>query len=116
VLNPAAKIWNWLLYLTVGYGYRTWQAGVWLLALMLVGSGVFASAYPAHMIAARPHPMPFSAPIYALDVLLPIINLGQQDSWQPTGGALGVYWALIILGWAFTSALVAGLTGIVKQD
>jgi len=27
-----------------------------------------------------------------------------------------MYWALIILGWALTSALVAGLTGLVKQD
>ena len=60
--------------------------------------------------------MQFNAPIYTLDVLLPIISLGQQDSWQPTGISLGVYWALIILGWALTSALVAGLTGIVKRD
>ena len=116
VLNPPAKIWNWLLYLTVGYGYRTWQAGLWLLALTLAGTAVFANAYPSHMIPTSHHPMPFNAPIYALDVLLPIINLGQQDSWQPTETALGIYWALIILGWALTSALVAGLTGIVKQD
>lgn len=116
VLNPPAKIWNWLLYLTIGYGYRTWLAGLWLLGLMLAGAAVFAHAYPADMIATSRHPMPFNAPIYALDVLLPIINLGQQDSWQPTGIALWVYWALIILGWALTSALVAGLTGIVKQD
>jgi hypothetical protein len=116
VLNPPGKIWNWLLYLTIGYGYRTWLAGLWLLGLMLAGAAVFAHAYPAEMIATSRHPMPFNAPIYTLDVLLPIINLGQQDSWQPTGIALWVYWALIILGWALTSALVAGLTGIVKQD
>ena len=116
VLNPPAKIWNWLLDLTIGYGYRTWQAGLWLLGLMLAGAVVFAHAYPAGMIATSRHPMPFNASVYTLDVLLPIINLGQQDSWQPTGIALGVYWALIILGWALTSALVAGLTGIVKQD
>lgn len=116
VLNPPAKIWNWLLYLTIGYGYRTWQAGLWLLGLTLAGAAVFAHAYPAGMIATSRHPMPFNAPIYALDVLLPIINLGQQDSWQPAGIVLGVYWALIILGWALTSALVAGLTGIIKQD
>ena len=68
------------------------------------------------MIAISRYPMPFNATIYALDLLLPIINLGQQDSWQPTGPALGMYWALIILGWVLTSALVAGLTGIVKKD
>jgi hypothetical protein len=116
MLNPPAKIWNWLLYLSIGYGYRTWHAGLWLLGLMLAGAAVFAHAYPTDMIATSRHPMPFNAPIYTLDVLLPIINLGQEDSWQPTGIALGVYWALIILGWALSSALVAGLAGIVKQD
>ena len=102
VLNPPGKIWNWLLYLSIGYGSRTWLAGLWLLGLMLAGAAVFAHAYPADMIATSRHPMPFNAPIYTLDVLLPIINLGLQDSWQPTGIALWVYWALIILGWALT--------------
>ena len=71
VLNPPAKIWNWLLDLTIGYGYRTWQAGLWLLGLMLAGAVVFAHAYPAGMIATSRHPMPFNAPVYTLDVLLP---------------------------------------------
>jgi hypothetical protein len=116
VLNPVAKIWNWLLYLTVGYGYRTWQTGLWLLFFGLAGTAVFAGAYPAHMIATSRHPMPFNAPVYALDVLLPIISLGQQDSWQPDGGALYIYWTLIIVGWVLTSALIVGLTGIIKRD
>jgi hypothetical protein len=25
--NPAGKLWNWLLYLSVGYGYHIWLAG-----------------------------------------------------------------------------------------
>jgi len=114
-LNPAAKAWNWLLYLSVGYGYRTWLAGLWLLALELAGTVIFARAYPANMVAATPHPMPFNAPVYALDVLLPIISLGQQDSWQPLGGALYAYWTLTILGWALASAFIAGLAGIIKR-
>jgi hypothetical protein len=69
VLSPAGKTWNWILYLTIGYGYRTWQAGLWLLALMLIGTTVFAGAYPAQMVAVRQSPMTFSAPIYALDTL-----------------------------------------------
>lgn len=115
-LNPAAKAWNWLLYLSVGYGYRTWLAGLWLLALELAGAVIFARAYPTNITAATPHPMPFNAPVYALDVLLPIISLGQQDSWQPQGSALYAYWALTILGWALASAFIAGLAGIIKRD
>jgi len=79
-------------------------------------AAVLYGAYPAHMTTIRQHPMTFNAPIYALDVLLPIVDLGQQDSWQPTGIALYVYWALIILGWVLTSAFVAGITGIFKRD
>jgi hypothetical protein len=60
--------------------------------------------------------MTFNAPVYALDVLLPIIDLGQQDSWQPTGIALYAYWTFIIVGWVLTSAFVAGITGIFKRD
>jgi hypothetical protein len=115
-LNPVSKVWNWLLYLTIGYGYRTWQAGLWLLAFTLMGTAAFYGAYPAHITAIRPHPMTFNAPVYALDVLLPIIDLGQQDSWQPTGIALYAYWTFIIVGWVLTSAFVAGITGIFKRD
>jgi hypothetical protein len=115
-LNPAGKMWNWLLYLTIGYGYRTWQAGLWLLSFMLIGTALFSRAYPTHMIAIRHNPMRFNAPVYSIDVLLPIVNLGQQDSWQPTAITVYAYWALIILGWILTSAFVAGITGIFKRD
>lgn len=115
-INPAARVWSILLNLTIGYGYRTWLAGVWLLGLAIAGTIVFRHAYPAHMVAISSTPMPFNPIIYAVDVLLPIVDLGQQTSWQPRGPALDFYWALIALGWILTSALVAGLTGIFKQD
>jgi hypothetical protein len=79
-------------------------------------AAVFYGAYPAHMTAIRQHPMTFNAPINTLDVLLPIVDLGQQDSWQPAGIALYVYWALIIPGWVPTSAFAAGITGIFRRD
>ena len=69
---------NWLAYLTVGYGYRTGLAGVWLAILAGFGSQVFNYAHqmglltPARDKAQQP---PFHAVEYALDVLLPIISL-----------------------------------------
>jgi len=115
-LNSAGKLWNWLLYLTVGYGYRTWQAGLWLLALLILGTRVFGDAYPAHMVATKQPAPAFNAVAYTVDVLLPIINLGQQDAWQPTGAALRWSWVLIGAGWVLTTAAAAGLTGILKRD
>jgi hypothetical protein len=115
-LNPLGKLWNWLLYLTVGYGYRTWLAALWLLTLFLLGTRVFDHAYPAQMIPAKQPAPTFSPVAYTLDRLLPIVNLGQRDAWIPQGAALRWSWVLTGAGWVLTTAVVAGLTGILKRD
>ena len=115
-LNPAGKLLNWLLYVTVGYGYRTWLAGVWLAGLIVVGTWVFSHAYPADITPASTHPGAFDPLAYTLNVLVPIVNLGRQNAWQPQGSALYWSWALTGAGWVLTTAVVAGLTGILKRD
>ncbi|MGW1273423.1 hypothetical protein [Streptomyces sp. NPDC002491] len=115
-LNPAGRLLNWLLYLTVGYGYRTWLAALWLLALVALGTAVFGHAYPAHMTAASKVAPAFHPVAYSLDVLIPIIDLGQQKAWLPTGSALYWSWLLSGAGWVLTTAVAAGLSGILKRD
>ena len=113
VFNPL----SWLWYVTVGYGYRTWLAGVWLAVLVALGTWVFSRAYPTHMIAIRSRPPAFHAVAYTLDLILPVISLGQKSAWQPEGSALLYWsWALTGAGWVLTTAVVAGLTGILKRD
>jgi hypothetical protein len=108
---------NWLWYATVGYGYRTWLAGIWLAALTGLGAWVFSDAYPAHMVATSTHPPAFHAAAYALDLVLPVISLGQKSAWQPQGSAYQYWsWAFTGAGWVLTTAVVAGLTGILKRD
>ena len=73
-LHLPGRLWGLLLDGVVGYGYRTWQAGLWLLALVAVGAIVFASAYPEQMALAKnagAPPPTFQPWIYSLDVLLP---------------------------------------------
>lgn len=112
-LNPL----NWLWYATVGYGYRTWLAGVWLVGLTALGTWVFSGAYPAHMAALSARPPAFHAAAYVLDLLLPVIGLGQKSAWQPQGSAYLYWsWALNGAGWVLTTAVVAGLTGILKRN
>jgi len=53
-LGLPSRLWNLLLDILVGYGYRTWLAGIWLLAWWAVGTLVFAVAYPDHLMPARP--------------------------------------------------------------
>ena len=59
---------------------------------------------------------------YAIDVVVPIVNLGQAEHWRPDGHAawgsayLGVEWVATGFGWAFTTLAVAGYTGLVRKD
>ena len=91
------KLANWLLYLTVGYGYRTWLAGVWLAGLLALGTWIFGSAYPAHMSPAGAHPAAFHPLAYTLSVLLPFGNSRSKIPGSPQGWAM--YWS-----WVFTAA------------
>ncbi|QKW33807.1 hypothetical protein HUT06_06980 [Actinomadura sp. NAK00032] len=113
VLRAPGKLANWLLYLTVGYGYRTWLAALWLAALLVLGTQVFD---PDQMTKAATTAPSFSALGYTLDVLLPIGDLGQQKAWQPGGAAQYWSWAFTAAGWILGTAVVAGLTGVLKRD
>jgi hypothetical protein len=106
---------SWLWFLTVGYGYRPWLAGAWIIALTWFGTKVFSHAYPAHMIATSQHPPTFHAAAYALDLLLPVVGLGEKSAWQPQGTYQYWSWAFTGAGWALTTAVVAGLSGILKR-
>jgi hypothetical protein len=114
VLNPAGKLTNWLLCLTVGYGYRTWLAAIWLAGLLGCGTWIFDRAHPAHMVRTDTHGPAFHAVAYTLDVLVPIVDLGQQEAWQPQGAAMYWSWAFMAAGWVLTTAVAAGLTGLAK--
>jgi hypothetical protein len=70
----------------------------------------------SHMIATAVHPPAFNPLAYTADVILPIVDLGQKSAWQPQGSALYWSWALTVAGWVLTTAVVAGLTGILKHD
>jgi hypothetical protein len=115
-LSWPGRAWNWLLYVTVGYGYRNWLAGAWLGALLIVGSAVFASSYPAHMHRASPVVPAFQPAIYTLDVLVPVVNFGQRQAWIPQGPALALSWLLTAAGWILTTAIAAGLANALKRD
>ena len=118
-LNWPGKIGNSLLRCTVGYGYRTWFAGIWLLALTGVGWVMFGLTYPNHFLPsgnpANPRPT-FHSAMYTLDLLLPVVNLRQQEFWIPQGWLSWCVVAFILMGWALTSAVVAALTGILRRD
>ncbi|GAA0662426.1 oxidoreductase [Kitasatospora atroaurantiaca] len=107
-LHPVAQIWGRVLDVTVGYGYRPWQVGLWLLGLALVGTTVFGLQDPR---ATQPEQsQPFDPLVYTLDLLIPIGGFGMRAAWYWTGATQYLTYALIAAGWLLTTAVVAGVT------
>jgi hypothetical protein len=106
------RLTGYLLDGLVGYGYRTWLAGIWLTAFWLLGALVFTLQPP---VARSPGPPSANPALYALDLILPIINLGQEDTWRPTGATQYVATLLILAGWVLTTAVIPGLTRLLNR-
>ncbi len=117
-LTPWGKAVNWFLGATVAHGYRSSQAGLWLLALLAVGASLFGLVFDASVKDGHADMTPareakqvpgFNAFIYTLDVLLPVIDLGQATAWNAHGAAQWIAVALALSGWLLTAALLAGI-------
>ncbi|MDW4911321.1 oxidoreductase [Streptomyces sp. ADMS] len=115
-LRPAGRAWGHLLDGTVGYGYRPWLAGLWILALTILGTTTFSTASSPKPIQPGQGP-PFNAFVYTLDLLIPIGGLGQRSAWYWTGsGAQSLAYVLIASGWVLTTAVVAGVTRSLNKN
>jgi hypothetical protein len=109
----SGRLAGYLLDGLVGYGYRNWLANVWLSTFWLLGALVFTLEPPA---PRSPAAASGSNPgLYALDLILPIINLGQEDNWRPTGATQYAAALLILAGWVLTTAVIAGLTRLLNR-
>jgi hypothetical protein len=65
----------------------------------------------------------FHSAAYAVDLVVPILNLGQTEAWAPSKdrGPFGWWlwwgrWVLIAAGWFVTTLGVAALTGIIRRE
>lgn len=161
VYGSAARWFHSLFGGLVDYGYRPVKlvlmvGFVWLVctAAFYVGAnnGYFAPRNPALYLnrrlsacartaSGRPHwrhcaAIPaeypqFFPPIYALNVMLPVGNLGQEESWGPVmpkrTGPIGIplgwgfviqvlVWIETIFGWLASLILVAVASGLAKKD
>jgi hypothetical protein len=137
-LTPWRLALNWLLDKTIRYGYQTLRAVVALACVFAVAIVVFSiAAQHANVIVPltqtasghRPPPVtrctsnyPCFYPVgYAIDTVIPIINVHQATYWGPDGhtslGHLLVIftWLCTALGWALATLAVAGYTGLVRN-
>ncbi|HEY9437138.1 MAG TPA: oxidoreductase [Streptomyces sp.] len=112
-LPLAAKLWGYLQDWTVAYGYRPGRAAVWMAVLWAAGTVAFAHYSPAP-IKGSEHPE-WNAPLYALDLLVPVINLGQDGYWRMEGGWQWAAAALVLLGWILATTVAAGASRTLRR-
>ncbi|GAA3379087.1 oxidoreductase [Streptomyces sannanensis] len=114
-LRPLGRAWGRILDVTVGYGYRPWQAGMWLLGLVVLGAVAFDQGTPSP-VQSDQKTAPFNAFVYTLDLLIPIGGFGQRTAWYWTGPLQWLGYSLIAAGWILTTAVVAGVTRALNRN
>ncbi|MDQ7906353.1 hypothetical protein RB614_17710 [Phytohabitans sp. ZYX-F-186] len=107
-----ARAWGLLQDVTVGYGYRPLRAASWLLALLVAGAVLHTQFQPAAAADGAPS---FQPVIYTLDLLLPIVDLGQERAYQPAGAQQWLAYPLIAAGWLLATTIAAGLTRALRR-
>jgi hypothetical protein len=124
-LGRWARAWSRFLGATVGYGYRSWLALVWLGTFWVAGAllfswgpGVEDALIPLNEPGRQP---PFEPLVYALDILIPLVDLRQREFWlpdisEPWGWLYMTYFRVgLLAGWALTSTAVAAVAGLLKR-
>ncbi|MGP3977501.1 oxidoreductase [Streptomyces sp. 8N114] len=107
------RIWDHIQDLALGYGYRPGRAVLWLVLLLTGGSVWFSSNPPPPLKPDEaPHWEPF---IYTLDLLLPVLDLGQEAAWRTTGASQWIALTLVILGWLLATIVTAGAAAVILR-
>jgi hypothetical protein len=108
-----ARLWGLLQDATVGYGYRPQRAAALFAALLVVGTLVFGLHPPG--AAEPPKAPPFNALVYTLDLLLPIVDFGQQDAFVPRGAYQWISYVFVVTGLVLATTIAAGLSRSLRR-
>jgi uncharacterized protein YjbI with pentapeptide repeats len=132
----AYRFWRRPFGWLVGYGYRRWPAGALLVVTLVAAGGIFRWAESdGAMVPNEPvvddstgDPLPcggtypcFNSWVYGADVVLPIIDFGQDDAWRPVETAnadqwwIWARWGFIAVGWVLASVFVVAFTALVQR-
>jgi hypothetical protein len=112
-LTPFGRAWNLLQDVTVAYGYQPWRAALWLVMLLVVGSVIYGT-YPPPPLRSDEAPH-FNPVIYTLDLLLPLVDLGQKHAFNPAGGLQWLSYVFVAAGWVLATTIAAGLARVLTR-
>ena len=102
-LSLCRKFGNWLLHITISYGYHSWRAAAYLVAVfgifvwlsflaqqhhLIVPVASFKGAAPSATNCTSSYPC-FAPVGYTIDTSIPIINVHQAEFWGPDAAPLG---------------------------
>ncbi|ARF76437.1 membrane-associated oxidoreductase [Streptomyces griseus] len=113
-LPAYARLWGHLQDAAVGYGFRPVRAAGWLFSLLLVGTVAYATRHPGPL--KEDEAPPFSPLFYTLDLLLPIVDFGQEKAFNPQGWYQWLAYLLIVTGWLLATTIAAGITRSVSRN
>lgn len=108
-------LWNKLLWITTGSGYRNWLAGVWLLGLISLGALAFWHC-EGSFAATIARPPKFNPVLYAVDATVPVLDVGQQKAWAPQDALRWVSLFLTVAGYALVTAVIAAGAGLLNRS
>ncbi|HEX6452190.1 MAG TPA: hypothetical protein VF060_22355 [Trebonia sp.] len=108
------RAWSWLQEATVGYGYRPLRAAAWLAGFLGLGTLIFGLHHPP-ALGGGPHPA-FNPLIYTLDLLIPVVNFGLRNAYDPQGVQSWLAYLLIAVGWLFATTIAAGIARVLRRQ
>ncbi|MEU5879882.1 hypothetical protein [Spirillospora sp. NPDC047279] len=107
------RAWSRLQDVTTGYGYQPWRALLWLGVLLTLGGVVYGLEPPAPLKRDEaPH---FNPVVYTLDLLIPIVDLGQERAFNPAGAYQWLSYLLVAAGWVLATTVAAGAARVVSR-
>lgn len=114
-MGPLGSIWGVIQDVTVGFGYRPGHALAWLAAVLTAATVYFDQVGP--LPRATPSAGPTWDPfLYTLDILIPLLSLGHDTAWNPTGWAKTVTVLLMVTGWVLVTTVIAGVGRALKRQ
>jgi hypothetical protein len=108
------RLWGWLQEWTVGYGYRPWLAALWLAMFWLAGV-LWFGGHRLNKLDSDQDPA-WNPWLYAADLLIPVVNLGQDGPWRTEGTSAFVASLLTMVGWTLATTAAAGAARILNRS
>ena len=108
------RAWSWLQEVSIGYGYRPLRAAAWLAGFVALGTLAFGLHHPPPLPGA-PHPA-FNPLIYTIDLLVPLVDLGMRNAFDPQGPQRWLAYLLIATGWILVTTIAAGIARVLRRQ